>query len=158
VQVDCSIVNGRCSSCQACLHTTPWSGAPVHFVGHMHSPSCSTHYCRRRFLHAAPSPLNRMLGGTAQEHSVHLQTLIIFHHGYLHGASHPTIHLARWSLCSVCVGIVGSACALSDAQNSTLFVKILVVEIFATALGLFGVIVGIIISGSANFTAASGQG
>ncbi|KAK0521152.1 V-type proton ATPase subunit c'' [Tilletia horrida] len=70
-----------------------------------------------------------------------------------------TGHLLFWGgltvglcnlVCGVAVGVTGANAAIADAADPQLFVKVLVLEIFGSILGLFGLIVGLIMTGPAQ--------
>jgi V-type H+-transporting ATPase proteolipid subunit len=75
---------------------------------------------------------------------------VMYYAGYAVFWSGVTVGMTNLAS-GIAVGIAGSSCALADAQDETLFVKCLVIEIFASALSIFAIIVGIIFSNNAQF-------
>ena len=48
--------------------------------------------------------------------------------------------------CGICVGVLGSSTALVTSQNGSTFISMLIVIIFASAIGLYAVIIGIVVN------------
>ncbi|KNH09568.1 UDP-glucose 6-dehydrogenase-like protein [Perkinsela sp. CCAP 1560/4] len=70
--------------------------------------------------------------------------------GYLIFCSGLTIGFGTLA-CGISIGVLGSACAIGDAAKSSLFIKFLIMEIFASAFGIFALIIAILQVQAAKF-------
>ena len=80
-------------------------------------------------------------GDAADFHEAKRKAYAVFAAGFITGFTNLT--------CGICVGIIGSGAALVDAAQKGTFMKMLIVEIFGSALGLYGVIIAIIVTSQA---------
>merc|ERR1712187_819079 len=69
--------------------------------------------------------------------------------GYAHLAAGLTVGLSSLGA-GLAIGIVGDAGVRANAQQPRLFVGMILILIFAEALGLYGLIVGLVVSSSAE--------
>jgi V-type H+-transporting ATPase proteolipid subunit len=74
--------------------------------------------------------------------------------GYAHLGSGLACGLSGLSA-GMCIGIVGDAGVRANAQQPKLFVGVILILIFAEALALYGMIVGIILSSAATASGSS---
>ena len=52
--------------------------------------------------------------------------------------------------CGICVGVLGSSTALVTSQNGSTFISMLIVIIFASAIGLYALIIAIVVNTSSG--------
>ena len=50
------------------------------------------------------------------------------------------------TFCGLCIGVLGSATALVTSQNGQTFISMLIVIIFASIIGLYALIIGIVVN------------
>eukprot|EP00927_Polykrikos_kofoidii_P015333 TRINITY_DN167_c2_g1_i1.p1 TRINITY_DN167_c2_g1~~TRINITY_DN167_c2_g1_i1.p1 ORF type:complete len:168 (+),score=9.80 TRINITY_DN167_c2_g1_i1:64-567(+) len=69
--------------------------------------------------------------------------------GYAHFAAGVTVGMSSLAA-GLAIGIVGDAGVRANAQQPKLFVGMILILIFAEALGLYGLIVGLVVASSAD--------